>query len=1091
MLINDQLLTLIFDTNTLQRGKRYFSQGRVQQLAMDIEGMSIQVLRANVVGNRPQAYRTEVRFDRYTPSKINTYCTCPVGVHCKHAVAVIHQANYNETLASSTTDSKSPKAATEHNAETWLEQATSATSYPARPQSPECLVYLLRPQINGGRLSVAVHKVRQRKNGGYSKGSYSAVWNQSNLENNRPRYVQDSDLAPLTWLQALPASYRVEPILQGKIGGYFLEAALQTGRLFLESTANPPLQAGDGIEAGYEWLPLPGSRHWQLVPEALPEHVMLVNTEPPTYLDAHSHRLGPVHTSLNAETRALLNQCPPLSEAQLQEALPELSRLIEQTGATLPDAFQAPTIIEADPQPILQLYCIEPSKPGAVPILLARLRFAYHGHAVNYADPQARVLLQTPTGPILVIRDEDREADLRDQGLPGFQFTSTLASNSEDATMNALPESALVDFTLPTRNHWLDFTAYQLPQLHAQGWQIEMDESFDLPVVEVDQLQGSLRPDYEAPGWFDVELGIDLDGTTVDLIPLLHQALAYLPAYIEGEGADTNNLPDTLWLHNGETLIRVPFERIRPLAHTLLSLLGRESNDTLKLSRLDAAQLMGHIRADWDSHSELKALSEKLTNFQALDDIQPPEALNAQLRPYQQEGLNWLHFLREFGLGGILADDMGLGKTLQTLACIQSEKTAGRLNAPALVVCPTTLITNWQAEAEKFTPDLKVLVIHGHRRKPLFEQASKADVVITSYPLISRDIERHTEQTYSLAFFDEAQYLKNPATALAKAARKLPAETIIALTGTPMENHLGELWALFDLILPGYLGNRKAFQEHYRKPIEELGDPSRQAELSRRVRPFMLRRTKDQVTPELPEKTEIIRHVELNREQRDLYETVRASMDSRIREVLSEKGVGRSQIEILGALLKLRQICCHPALLNKDEKARSAKLDELLSMITELLEEGRRIVLFSQFTSMLALIEQSLKAAGIHYEKLTGQTRNRAKPVERFQNGESPVFLISLKAGGTGLNLTAADCVIHYDPWWNPAVEQQATDRAWRIGQDKPVFVYRLITEGTVEERMHALQARKSQLADGLYGSKDTFASALTAEDISVLFEKS
>ena len=230
--------------------------------------------------------------------------------------------------------------------------------------------------------------------------------------------------------------------------------------------------------------------------------------------------------------------------------------------------------------------------------------------------------------------------------------------------------------------------------------------------------------------------------------------------------------------------------------------------------------------------------------------------------------------------------------------------------------------------------------------------------------------------------------------------------------------------------------------------------------------------------------------MELNREQRDLYETVHASMDRRIREVLSEKGVGRSQIEILDALLKLRQICCHPALLNKEDSARSAKLDELLSMITELLEEGRRIVLFSQFTSMLALIEHSLKAAGIQYEKLTGQTRNRAKPVERFQNGESPVFLISLKAGGTGLNLTAADCVIHYDPWWNPAVEQQATDRAWRIGQDKPVFVYRLITEGTVEERIHALQARKSQLADGLYGSKDTFASALTAEDISVLFEK-
>jgi len=587
-----------------------------------------------------------------------------------------------------------------------------------------------------------------------------------------------------------------------------------------------------------------------------------------------------------------------------------------------------------------------------------------------------------------------------------------------------------------------------------------------------------------------VELGIDHEGVQIDLIPLLHQALAYLPAQPEGEEASADNLPETLWLHNGETLIRVPSERIRPLAQTLLSILGRESDGTLRLPRLDAAQVMGNTRADWDSSGELKALGEKLTDFQALEEVQPPKELNARLRPYQQDGLNWLQFLREFRLGGILADDMGLGKTLQTLACIQSEKSEGRLKAPALVVCPTTLIANWQSEAKKFTPGLRLLVIHGPRRKPLFDQVAEADLVITSYPLIPRDIERHKEQSYSLAFFDEAQYLKNPATALARAARKLPAENCIALTGTPMENHLGELWSLFDLILPGYLGDQKAFRAEYRKPIEQNGDASRQARLSRRVRPFMLRRTKDQVTPELPEKTEIIRHVELNREQRDLYETVRASMDKRIRELLASKGAARSQIEILDALLKLRQICCHPALLNSETNAGSAKMDYLLEMIKELLEEGRRIILFSQFTSMLALIEQALKTAGIRYEKLTGQTRDRATPVKHFQNGESPVFLISLKAGGTGLNLTAADCVIHYDPWWNPAVEQQATDRAWRIGQDKPVFVYRLISEGTVEERIQALQARKSQLADGLYGKSETFATALTAEDITVLFEK-
>lgn len=1086
MLIDDQLLTLMFETNTLRRGKRYFSEGRVQDYESLLEGMSIQVLRAMVTGSQSRAYRTEVRFDRYMPYKIDTVCSCPVGVHCKHAVAVILQANYRHNHLMSTGAPETAKATPEQAAEIWLARVASATLSAPEPESPECLVYIIDAHSKVRTPSVAVNKVRRRKAGGYSKGSYSSIWHRSHLEQDRPKYLQDSDTAPLTWLRAMPTSYRTEPLLEGQTAAHFLESALQTDRLFLQSTHNPPLQQGDAIEAGYEWVQLPGNRHWQLVASELPAHITLLDTEPPIYLDTQNHRLGPVHTTMDARTRELLSQCPPLNEEQLQEALPDLAPVLENSGIALPDAFKAPEIIETDPAPILQLYALPAQTTQRSPILLARLRFSYRGHAVNYADPDPRVLLQTPSGPVLVIRDEEQEGVLRDDGLPGFQFVTLLA---DEADPTELPESTLMDFTLPTRTDWLDFIAYQLPHLHAQGWQIEMDESFDLPVVEVDQLQGSLRPDDEAPGWFDVELGIDLDGINVDLIPLLHQALAYLPAQA-GEEADADNLPDTLWLHNGETLIRVPSERIRPLAQTLLSLLGRESDGRLKLLRLDAAQLMGHTRADWDSQSDLKALAEKLTNFQKLDDVPLPDALNAQLRPYQQDGLNWLGFLREFGLGGILADDMGLGKTLQTLACLQSEKAAGRLNAPALVVCPTTLIANWQAEAEKFTPELKVLVIHGHRRKPLFEQVSEADLVITSYPLISRDIERHNEQTYSLAFFDEAQYLKNPATALAKAARKLPAENRIALTGTPMENHLGELWALFDLILPGYLGDRKAFQEHYRKPIEELGDAGRQGELSRRVRPFMLRRTKDQVTPELPEKTEILRHVQLNREQRDLYETVRASMDSRIRDVLNEKGVARSQIEILDALLKLRQICCHPTLLNPETNARSAKLDELLAMMTELLAEGRRIVLFSQFTSMLALIEQSLKATGIPYEKLTGQTRNRAKPVERFQNGDSPVFLISLKAGGTGLNLTAADCVIHYDPWWNPAVEQQATDRAWRIGQDKPVFVYRLITEGTVEERIHALQARKSQLADSLYGSKNTFASVLTAEDISVLFEK-
>ena len=1086
MQVSQANLNLNFDANSLQRGKRYFSQGRVQNLVRETEGMSIQVLRAEVSGSQRQLYITEVRFDRYLPGKINTFCSCPVGFRCKHAVAVILQANHEAGLSA---EKYEPEADTRYKyptAETWLEQAASVFSSIDNASNPECLAYLLHIEPHRSQQSLSVNKVRRRKSGEYSSGSKTTVWSRTNLEYDRPKYLRESDIAPLTWLNALPTAFRVAPVLEGTTGAYFIESALKTRRFFLESTQNPPLQLGETLESGFEWMQLPDKQHWQLVSKALPSHIRLLNTSPAYYLDEKELRIGRVQNSLDARTTALLQQCPPLAENQLQQALPDLAPILEKAGTVLPESFQVPSMVQAAPQPILQLYSLQHPAPGTLPLLMARLMFSYEGHRVAFSEQEPRVLVDGNNGPLLVIRDEDAEIEWLHRDLPDFKMAGTMTDHLEADMVNALPYGSFLDFTLPTRNQWLDFIAFDLPRLDAGGWQIEMDESFDVPVIEIDQLHGSLKPDEESPGWFDVEVGIDYNGTQIDLIPLLQQALVYLDLNNDSDDA----LPETLWLHNGDALIRVVSDRIRPLARTLLSLLGKEPGGKLRLPKLDAAQVMGELTADWQSNAELRNLSEKLTSFQALNHVPVPSEVRAELRHYQQDGLNWLMFLREFGLGGVLADDMGLGKTLQTLACIQAEKAAGRLSAPALVVCPTTLIANWEAEAEKFTPRLKRLVIHGQRRKPFFDMVAEADLVITSYPLLHRDLEQHQNQSYSLAFFDEAQHLKNPATVTSKAARRLPAENRIALTGTPMENHLGELWALFDLILPGYLADQKIFREHYRKPIEEQGNQSRYAELSRRVRPFMLRRTKDQVTPELPEKTEIVRHVELNRQQKDLYETIRATMDKRIRKLLAEKGAARSQIEILDALLKLRQICCHPALLNPEETAGSAKLDSLMEMLEQLLDEGRKVIIFSQFTSMLALIETTLKAAGLGYEKLTGQTRDRATPVKRFQNGESPVFLISLKAGGTGLNLTAADCVIHYDPWWNPAAEQQATDRAWRIGQDKPVFVYRLITEGTVEERIQALQARKSQLADGLYGKADAFSSAITADDISVLFEK-
>jgi SNF2 family DNA or RNA helicase len=435
-----------------------------------------------------------------------------------------------------------------------------------------------------------------------------------------------------------------------------------------------------------------------------------------------------------------------------------------------------------------------------------------------------------------------------------------------------------------------------------------------------------------------------------------------------------------------------------------------------------------------------------------------------------------MQFLARHELHGILADDMGLGKTLQTITHILAEKDSGRSQGkPVLVVAPTSVVPNWRAEAQRFAPSLRILMLDGPQRKKYFRSIPYADLVLTSYALVQRDIDALKGHRFHLAVLDEAQYVKNPAAKVAQAVCQLDARHRLCLSGTPVENHLGELWSLMKFLMPGFLGGQEEFNRRFRNPIEKDGDEDRRLALKARVAPLILRRNKTEVAKELPPKTILIHPVELNTAQKDLYETVRATMDKRVRQSIAIKGLEGSRMVFLEALLKLRQICCEPKLLKFEgeskleaDAAGSAKLDYLADLLETLIEEGRRILIFSQFTSMLEIIERLLQLRKTPYLKLTGESKNRGELVERFQTGEFPVFLISLKAGGTGLNLTAADTVIHYDPWWNPAAEAQATDRAYRIGQTQPVFVHKLICQGTVEERIHQLQAKKSQLADSL-----------------------
>ncbi len=542
----------------------------------------------------------------------------------------------------------------------------------------------------------------------------------------------------------------------------------------------------------------------------------------------------------------------------------------------------------------------------------------------------------------------------------------------------------------------------------------------------------------------------------------------------------------------------LPLDRTKAILSTLVELYHPGSLSATGKIEISAGAAVGlaaveaATRLRWLGGERLRALVDRLSSFSGIDKVEPPAGLQTELRPYQKDGLDWLQFLRAYELGGILADDMGLGKTVQTLAHILVEKREGRLDRPCLVVCPTSVVPNWRAEAARLAPELRVLSLHGPDRAQHFGEINDADLVVTTYALLLRDADHLLSVTWHIAVLDEAQAIKNANAKTTGLVCRLDARHRLCLTGTPVENHLGELWSQFAFLMPGLLGDARRFARVFRTPIEKKQDGERRAVLSGRLKPFMLRRTKTLVAAELPPKTEMLRPLELAGQQRDLYETVRLAMHEKVRREVAQKGFARSHIVVLDALLKLRQVCCDPRLV-KLAAARpvtaSAKLEHLMEMLPQLVEDGRRILLFSQFTSMLDLIKSALGEAGIKFVELRGDTTDRARPVARFQQGEVPLFLISLKAGGTGLNLTAADTVIHYDPWWNPAVEDQATDRAHRIGQDKPVFVYKLVAQGTVEERMLELQQRKKALAAGIYEGGGNAAAALQAADIERLFE--
>jgi len=755
---------------------------------------------------------------------------------------------------------------------------------------------------------------------------------------------------------------------------------------------------------------------------------------------------------------------------------------------------------------------------------------------LNTRAPPAELLRGAWGARVLMQRDGAAERDASDtlwttalRPLPASQLQWRTPGSGEG--IGAL-------WTLPEENHFGDFWADQVPRLQARGWSIVVLPGFAHQSVTVSrwrllidpdtgQEQGralaeplgprvqalaALRQPAREGSWM-LSLGVDVDGETLDLAPLLADLLKRDARWLDArEMAAIDDAAIILLRAPGGRRIEAPAAPLKAIVGAMLDLLtdpkraagvdGPMRLSTWEAQRVEAMRLQlqstqatmaarAGEHGGWQLQGDagLADLAERLRMAGSPPPVPPPAGLGLTLRAYQLHGLAWLQYLREHHLAGILADDMGLGKTAQVLAHLLVEKQAGRLDRPALVVLPTSLIANWQAEAARVAPALRVLVLQGVDRAGDFSRMAAHDVVFTTYPLLWRDIDALRVQPWHLLVLDEAQMVKNAASRAASALRKLNARHRLCVTGTPLENHLGELWAHFDFLMPGFLGDTRSFTRLWRKPIEINGETLRAELLAQRVRPFILRRRKQDVATELPSKTEVIRRVQLQGQQRALYESVRVAADAQVKRVLLKQSFAGAQIAILDALLKLRQVCCDPQLVKGTvipPTMERAKMALLCDMLPELVREGRRVLVFSQFTEMLGLLRNELDTLALPYFMLTGDTpvSERGPLVRRFQALEAPIMLLSLKAGGVGLNLTAADTVIHVDPWWNPAVERQATDRAHRIGQDQPVFVYKLVVEGSIEERLLALQARKAALADGVLGFDGAAAQKFSADDL-------
>ena len=1050
----------------IQRGKQYFRKDKVFEI--EVDGSHAHCL---VEGSYDEDY--EVQIHLRGESQLNTSCTCPHAAQvliCKHIVASIMAVS--DLLK---TTSKPTLNNWERKLNNTLENLPKQKN--ARKAKPYLALFFLQRQKYYQKIEFSL-SVRILK---------ESIWINNYIADKDPAEIHKTLKATHNWERYIDRPYRkVNPagclnlpsegisifnfIIQA--GGYYAGIGDFTAYLPLLAKMNATIFLVDGYDEIQSKI--------DILPEPVEIKAALIQNKNGYMLQAGVDRDGKIYTSAkenldvvsenppwvllgenlvsvtNPESLALLSAFP--LQIPFEEEEHFRSTYLSQLAERLPFEGDLVSYDDVDEIPVPRLYLRKEKDE-----LVAQLRFGYGDYETLADSKPAPVKMEDVPGSwalTRIYRKPEQEFAFYDM-LKGATFGLKRAGSY----------GSYGEFLLRAKTHPYDFLTKSIPALTEAGFEIYGDKDTlgklnkNTPSISLNITSGI--------DWFDLDVKIQYGEQEV-LLKDLRKAIKRGENFIKLADGSIGQIPE-MWLERYKHLFNMTKEtddgfRVRDYQLTLLDELLADA-------------------AEKNVVPEFIKKRDRLRNLKEITEQPSPKGFTGELRPYQKAGLDWLHFLREYGFGGILADDMGLGKTIQMLAYLQNQREQAKVTSAALLVVPKSLLTNWQRESAKFTPNLRILEYIGIEREKEISVFDGYDIVITTYGTMLRDIEILREYRFGTIILDESQAIKNPLAKTSKAARLLNGKHRLAMTGTPVENNSFELWSQFAFLNPGLLGNLDYFKQDFAKAIESRDGEQEAALLKRMVYPFILRRTKKQVAPELPPRTERIIYTDFEPAQRKLYDQTRDRYRAQLMGVLDDAGMNNARMQILEGLLRLRQICIHPALVEPAYNKGVAKFEILLETMETLRAEGHKALIFSQFVQTLKLLEKEMKPAKMKYTYLDGKTRKRQERVDEFQNDPKiSFFLISLKAGGVGLNLTAADYVIHLDPWWNPAVEMQATDRAHRIGQDKPVFVYKLIARDTVEEKILKLQERKKALVEQLISSESSFFKSLTKDDVEVLF---